>query len=122
LWQPALQLVEEVSCLIFCRRLDVRERRKIVEVVVVELVGDFAQTTFYFDEVERDAGVIQLARAQRHLHDVTMPVQALALSVVVPQKVRAVIVRLDTDDVHPGPQLRSRAMLLTSTCGGHEIA
>src|SRR5690606_29122971 len=103
LGEAALQLVEEVARLVLRTRLDVRERREVVEVLVVQALGELAQVVLDLDEVERETVLVELVPGERELHDVAVPVQALALPLVVPQEVGAVVVGLNADDVHAAP-------------------
>jgi hypothetical protein len=97
--QAPLQLLEEVLRLVLRRWLDFPERLEVVQVVVIEAVRELAQVTLDVDEIERDAGMVQLGRRKRSLDEVAVPVQPFTLALIVAQKVCAVVMGLDADDV-----------------------
>ena len=67
----------------------------------VEIVRQRAQLALQLDEVERHPRLVQTLGLERGLDHVAMPVQPLALPLVVAQEVRGVVVRLHADRVHP---------------------
>src|SRR5690606_8938808 len=83
--------------------LDLRERREVVEVLVVQALGELAQVVLDLDEVEGEAVLVELVPGEGELHDVAVAVQTLALPLVVAEEVGAVVVGLNADDVHAAP-------------------
>ncbi len=67
---------------------------------MVQPVGQRAQLTFHVHEIEGDPRPIHFLGRERQLHHVPVPVHALALALVMPQIVRAVVVRLYAHDEH----------------------
>src|SRR3989454_11013894 len=75
----------EMFCQVFCRGIDARESRQVVEKLMVEPLDDAADNLLEMEEITKQTDGIELCPFNRNLHLVIVPVQVLALSAIAPQ-------------------------------------
>src|SRR5947209_7018076 len=80
-------LLEEIMSEIFSRRIQVRERLKVVDHLVIQAIDNRAQQVLEQLEVEQKAGLIQMLPGEGNQHAVVVAVRVLTLAVVVAQVV-----------------------------------
>src|SRR5687768_3349284 len=79
--------------LVFGAGFDAVEGGQVVQVLVVQLVGDPTQVGLRVREVVGNATIPYILERKRCLHLIPVAVQSLTLSVVVPDEVSSVVMR-----------------------------
>src|SRR5690606_27917760 len=86
---------------------------------MIQLAGDLAQHLLRRREIVGHTARADVVKGQCRLHLVAVPVQPLALAVVIAQKMRGIVMRSDVDYVHAPRQRALRiATRVTSTSSG----
>src|SRR5579883_230319 len=107
------ELLVDMGCNVFGGRRKIAERRKVVQVLMVQRIQDGVERLLDIAEIHQHTVAVQLIALIRDDHAVVVPVQLFAGAVVVEESVRAGDGFLDADLEH--------SALFYPTAQGHPL-
>src|SRR2546427_7601490 len=79
------RFVVEIFCQVLRRRVQLRERLKIIDHLMIEPVNHMFQHLAQILEIEQQSGSVEFLACERHPHLVVVAMRVLTLALVVPQ-------------------------------------